>query len=387
MKNLILLFAFAVLLGSNSFAQDGIHFNYGTWNELLAKAEEENKLIFVDAYTTWCGPCKKMERDVFSQPQVGEFFNAKFVNAKIDMEKGEGIGLARDFGIRAYPTLLFVNSQGDVVHQAVGYHSTDLLLDLGEAALDPNRNYGSILEKYESGDRSPELLYNYAMAKFDAMDDGYAQIAEEYLATQDDWSTRENMEFIYQMSNDLDSKMARHLIENRSDYEERLGERAVAGKMNELVQNKVATAESESDLESVESFIEEAYGAESGEMIGHLKMGYYAQKEDWSGFAKIADAHYEKFPAQSWDELNELAWMFYEVADGKKNLKCALGWAQKSVEMDSNYYNNDTVAALYYRLGKKKKAMATAEKAIELAKKSGDDYSATQLLLENIKKM
>lgn len=386
MKNLILLLAFTFIMGSNSFAQ-GIQFEKGEWKELLAKAAKEDKLIFVDAYAAWCGPCKKMSRDVFTKPQVGEFYNAKFVNAKIDMEKGEGPGLARNWKVMAYPTLLFVNGSGEVVHQAVGYHQTDQLIELGEAALDPDRNTGSIAKKYAKGDRSPKLLYNYALAKFDAMDESYIDVANEYLTTQMDWNTDMNREFIYRMTNDLDSKMANHMVDNIGDYKSQLGEMAVAGKIDELVQNKVAYAESEAELKSVENFYNKIYPGKGSEMSGQLKMGYYAQREDWDNFAEAANAHYKKYDAESWDELNEIAWMFYEIAQGKKNLKSALRWAKKSVSMDSNYYNNDTLAALYYRLGKKGKAKAAAEKAIALAKAAGEDHSATDLLLENINKM
>ena len=386
MKNIILLFAFAFFMGNNSFAQ-GIQFDKNEWQEILTKAKEEDKLIFVDAYAVWCGPCKKMARDVFTQPEVGEFFNAKFVNAKIDMERGEGVNLAREWRVRAYPTLLFVDGSGDVVHQAVGYHTSDLLIDLGEAALDPERNTGSIAKKYKEGDRSPKLLYNYAVAKFDAMDEGYIKVADEYLATQTDWNTEPNREFIYRMANDLDSKMANHMVDNISAYNEQLGEIAVAGKIDELVNNKVAYAESEADLKAVENFYEKIYPGKGKEMSGQLKMGYYAQREDWDNFAQAANAHYKSYPAESWDELNEIAWMFYEIAEGKKNLKSALNWAKKSVEINDNYYNNDTVAALYYRLGKKRKAKKAAEKAIALAEKVGEDHSATDILLENINKM
>lgn len=386
MKNIILLFAFAFFLGNNSFAQ-GIQFDKGNWQEIMAKAESEDKLIFVDAYASWCGPCKKMARNVFTKPQVGEFFNAKFVNAKIDMEKGEGANLARKWKVRAYPTLLFLNSAGEVVHQAIGYHNSDLLIELGEAALDPDRNSGSISKKYAAGDRSPKLLYNYALAKFDAMDESYIETAEEYLGTQSDWNNDLNREFIYRMVNDLDSKMARHMVDNLSAYKTQLGEQAMAGKIDELVQNKVAYAENENDLKAVENFYNKIYPGKGSEMSGQLKMGYYAQKEDWTNFANAANAHYKKHNAESWDELNEIAWMFYEIAEGKKNLKSALAWAKKSVKMDNNYFNNDTVAALYYRLGKKGKAKKAAQKAIALAKAAGEDHSATDLLLDNINKM
>ena len=386
MKNILFILALTFFLSYHMDAQ-GIQFDRGDWQEILSKAEQENKLIFVDAYAAWCGPCKKMDRDVFSQKEVGDYFNAKFVNAKIDMEKGEGPGLARSFGVMAYPTLLFVNSRGDVVHRSVGYHTTDLLLALGEAALDPNKNMGSIEMKYEAGERNPELLYNLALAKLDAMDGTYVKVAEDYLATQADWNTKENREFIYRMVNSLDSKMATHIIDHKPDYEEHLGDRAVSAKINELVQNQVARAEKEEDLKSIEMLYARIYPEKGAEMAGRLKMGYYAQREDWPGFAKATNAFLKKFPAQSWDELNEYAWIFYEEVQDKKLLKYALKWAKKSIKMESNYYNNDTVAALYYRLGKKGKALKAANKAIAMAKVEGEDHASTDALLEEIKKM
>lgn len=385
MKKWLIFLSFAFLMGSNTFAQSGIQFTQGTWKELLAKADKEDKLIFMDAYAEWCGPCKKMAKDVFTQKEAGDFFNTKFINVKMDMEKGEGIGLSRDFGIMAYPTLLFIDEKGKVVHRAVGYHTTDLLLDLGKAALDPNRNISSINARYEEGDRSPELLRNLAQARYDAMDGSYSQIAEEYLATQQNWNSDENMEFIYRMVDDLDSKMADHLLENRKEFENKFGEQAIAGKINELVQNTVSRAESEADLKKVEQLYARAYPDKAGEMAGRLKMGYYAQREDWDNFAKAATSFYEKYPAQSWDELNEIAWIFYEVTEAKKNLQTAVKWAKQSVKMEENYFNTDTLAALHYKLGKKGKALKYANKAIKLAQAAGEDYSSTEQLIQQIK--
>jgi len=85
MKNILLFALF--LTGTMLSAQGGIEFSKGDWNEILAQAKNENKIVFVDAYTTWCGPCKMMSRDVFPNPRVGAFYNTNFVNAKIDMER------------------------------------------------------------------------------------------------------------------------------------------------------------------------------------------------------------------------------------------------------------------------------------------------------------
>lgn len=119
-------------------AQDavGIDFSHdATFEELLAEAKEQDKLIFVDAYATWCGPCKMMERRVFNKEAVGEFFNANFINLKLDVERGEGPTLARRYGVRAMPTYLFIDGDGNVVHTAMGAMPEGRFLELGQAAL------------------------------------------------------------------------------------------------------------------------------------------------------------------------------------------------------------------------------------------------------------
>lgn len=110
----------------------GIQFFQGTFEDAKQLAKKENKLIFMDAYASWCGPCKLMTRKTFTREEVGLFFNKNFINLKIDMEKGEGPQLARKFGVRAYPTLIFINSRAEEVAKTVGYHSKTALLEVGK---------------------------------------------------------------------------------------------------------------------------------------------------------------------------------------------------------------------------------------------------------------
>ena len=104
--NSLLTFLF-ICFGSLVFGQ-GMQFETGSFEEIKAKAKKENKLIFLDAYTTWCGPCKWMAKTVFTNDTVAQYYNANFINAKIDMEKGEGIELAKKYAVRCYPNLLMV---------------------------------------------------------------------------------------------------------------------------------------------------------------------------------------------------------------------------------------------------------------------------------------
>lgn len=113
----------------------GIEFFNGTWDEALAKARKENKMVFLDAYTSWCGPCKKMKRNVFTDTVVAAFFNKNFVNIAADMEKGEGVTIADKYGIDSYPTLIFVNGDGMQLGRESGYQDPEELLELARTML------------------------------------------------------------------------------------------------------------------------------------------------------------------------------------------------------------------------------------------------------------
>lgn len=112
----------------------GIVFFEGSLDEALAKAAKEGKHVFVDCYTTWCGPCRVMANTVFTKPQVGKFFNSGFVSVKIDMERGEGPAVGKKYEVGAYPTMLVLKADGSVLKKIVGSKSAEnLLKEVGDA--------------------------------------------------------------------------------------------------------------------------------------------------------------------------------------------------------------------------------------------------------------
>ncbi|MCF0059460.1 thioredoxin fold domain-containing protein [Dyadobacter sp. CY356] len=114
-------------------ADAGIKFTGGNWASILKKAKAENKIIFLDAYTTWCGPCKLLQKNVFTKPEVGALFNQKFINVKVDMESGEGPKLAQKYPLEGYPTLFFIDGDGKIVKQVIGYQNPETLVSIGKA--------------------------------------------------------------------------------------------------------------------------------------------------------------------------------------------------------------------------------------------------------------
>ncbi len=130
------VFAIAAVAGiQNTEAAEGIKFTKAPWEKVLKKAKKEGKNIFVDSYTTWCGPCKLMDKKTFTDPAVAAFFNENYINVKMDMETPEGIALNQYFYVSVYPTLLFLDSNGNTLEKATGYRSAEPFLELGKKAL------------------------------------------------------------------------------------------------------------------------------------------------------------------------------------------------------------------------------------------------------------
>lgn len=381
MKKHTYTLTFLILLSFNLFAQDGIKFLEAELGEVLALAELEGKLVFVDAYTDWCKPCKAMDKDVFSTKEVGSFFNDNFVSVKIDMEAGEGPKLAEEYLIFAYPSLLFLNYDGSIAHRYAGFQDSKGLLSLGDIALDEANNLSALVLQYKNGDRSPEFLRQYLQASFQGADGNHVNILEDYLETQKDWSTAENQDLLFNLINTPNTKLFDHLVKNEATFYPVFGETAVKNKIQTLVYESFRKGTTK--IEDADKLFNRAYPKNATKLAAQYKMAHYQQNENGPGYAKAAIAYVKSFPNIGLEELNDISWSFYDLVDGKKELKKATKWAKKSVKKDNSYLNNDTLAALYHKLGKTSKALKVAKNAILIAKKSGEDYSsATELIRE-----
>lgn len=147
-------------------ANPGINFNHQPWAEIVAKAKTENKLIFIDFYTQWCGPCLNMATTVFTLPAVGGFYNNHFVCTKIDAENGEGIELAKRYEVHSYPTYMFVDpNTEEAVHRSSSRQSAEQFIITGKCALNPQMRSFYLEEQYSQGKRDRQLLENYIIYK------------------------------------------------------------------------------------------------------------------------------------------------------------------------------------------------------------------------------
>lgn len=142
---------------------DGIRFETGDWSSVVAKAKKANKLIYVDVYTTWCGPCKVLAASVFPRKAAGDKYNPNFVNYRIDAEQGEGVSLAKQYEVRSYPTHLFIDpvTQKTVYRASGGGADVNAFNHHADVALAERADTMSIAmyeAKYRAGERSEPFL-------------------------------------------------------------------------------------------------------------------------------------------------------------------------------------------------------------------------------------
>ena len=101
----------------------------------LQQAEADGKLLMIDVYTEWCGPCKMLDKDTFPKKEVVDKA-ANFVTLKLDAEKGQGPDVAKKYGVNAFPTILFINGKGEVVHTVLGFQDASAMVAEMDKALD-----------------------------------------------------------------------------------------------------------------------------------------------------------------------------------------------------------------------------------------------------------
>jgi thiol-disulfide isomerase/thioredoxin len=385
-----LLIVFVAFVSIQIQAQDkGIQFIHEDFTAALEKAKSEDKVIFVDAYTTWCGPCKWMAANVFPEKEVADFYNSNFVNLKLDMEKGEGKTFAKTYKVRAYPTLLFINKNGEVVHKALGGRPPAEFVSLGQQASNPETQVYSLKKRYEAGESDPTFLKNYSLALLNADMEGADEVANKYLDAQKDWSSPETMRYIFKTAKaDATTKLFNEIQNNRSAYNDLLGEETVDGKfegaaMNQLRAQKVGINDF-AKIKEIYTSLFPKKGVQKAEAIQLQMYQYSNESADKKVFLSKAVDYMKKYKVSDENFLNSMAWAFYEKTDDVSYLKQACKWAKKSIKQNSSFYNNDTAAAVCYKLKQKKKALKYANKAIELAKKENSDYAETADLKKKI---
>ncbi len=235
MKKIVLLFVAVCLMLSLS-AQT--NFQNLVLDKALDKAKGEGKMVFVDCYTSWCGPCKMMAEEILPLKEVGEYMNEKFVCVKYDMEKGEGPEIAKKYGVSSYPTFLLLNTDGSLKDRVVGasfageefvYKMKLAIGDISTVRMD---------SLYAAGNRMSRFILSYLKALQATQQYDKARVISTELikSLNDKQKAYATYWFLYEDINisPLGSENVDYLLEHAANFREGVGKEIVNVKLASL---------------------------------------------------------------------------------------------------------------------------------------------------------
>lgn len=405
-KLCLLLLALPILVMAQ---EQGIRFEHGiTWKQVKAKAKAEGKFIFMDCYTTWCTPCKMMSDNIFPQKECGEFFNKNFISVKVQMDKtpkdNEAVkawykdvgNISTDYEITGFPTFLFFNPNGEIVHRLSGAYNTakEFIIDASDA-FDPNKQFYELKKKYESGNREPEFLRNMAIMMHKMGNDSIAtKLATKYLYTQHDFFTKENIEIIGLFTSNVNSNGFEFFLNHIPGVDTIMGNGFTFRLLEPIVFNeefpKVMSGNEEikPDWELLKANISKKYPQieqHAEDIITDGKIIFYGNANNWNKYVEAVE-YYLKLNADrvSAIDLNRFAWNMLQSCEDTSYLTSALSWSKNSLQNNDDAICIDTYAKILYKLGRKEEAIANEEKAVKL---SGSSNSASYMdVLNKMKK-
>ncbi len=377
-------------LAFTQISAQGIEFFHGSFEEGLAEAKSQGKLIFVDAYAEWCGPCKRMAKTVFKEEAVGEFYNQNFINMKIDMEKGEGPTLARKYRVTAYPTFFFIDEEGKIVASAKGGRKTKQFISLGENALKKYDKSGVYAEEYESGKKTPELLRKYAYALL-ASKKEHLKIANEYLDGEKDLTTKTNLKAIFDFATESDSRIFDLLIKNKAAIvalksEAAFEERVTAACMQTV--KKAAEYEFEDLAIEAKDKLKSIYPKKAAEFSLRADMTYGLGTTNAEMYMKASKKYFSKFDIEDFDVYQNVAkTLVKKFETNEKAMKTAEKYAKEAAEKGktSQYYM--TYSKILYKNKKVADAIKAAEKAKKLVEKEKQSPQAIDAYIKALKEV
>lgn len=374
-------------------AQESIQFQELPFKDIIAKAKKEKKLVFIDAYASWCGPCKMMEKNVFPQKSVKEYFNTNFINARFDMEKGEGRDLATKYGVRSYPTYLFLNGEGELVSRNTGYMEESMFVAMAQDINSQGSKKGSLKDRFAKGEKDPEFLINIMKLNSDTDYEFAKKASERYFENKKATEplSKDEIGFMLFFLKSSEDSNYKAFVARKAEIIKFLPEETYNEFNAQIALSKVV----EQSIDDKNKRINEEYFMKTAEplvgkqaattKLNQTKLNYYEQNANFPEYEKAALDYYKNPDAFDPNELLRAAWVFVDHVKTPSSLKKATEWAEKSVMRGETSENTYILGKLYFLTGNKEMAKNYAEMSKNMAIQGNKDSRLADELLKQIK--
>jgi thioredoxin-related protein len=370
-----------MLVATTAIAQ--VNFNQSQdFAAMQASAQQQGKFIFIDAYTDWCGWCKVMDKNTFSNEKVASFMKNAFVSYKLEMEKDSlGKLLSMKYAITGFPSYLIFNQEGQLHTVLVGYMEVEAwLATLEETLSKPTPERPAITS--EIGLDWPEFYQN----AFGVSGKRKAATTDEVLdyLGQNELNTEMPFTIAKRYSAWLTPEFANDVLARRAELSELFGADLVDDFINNILQSRIRKQIGEDDEAALEKSLEEymIYFPEAENIRPQVYQSFYLKHKKYSELVELVEANFDSYNAAG---MNSLCWDLYSGCDDPSVLKKASLWMEDVVNREPTYAYLDTYAALLYKTGAYKDAEIWAGKAIKAGKADNEEVEETEKLLEKIK--
>ncbi|GAB3170222.1 thioredoxin family protein [Telluribacter humicola] len=381
-RTLYLFCLLVCLVSTVTPASAQIRFEKGSWETIKAKAKAEKKLIFVDVYATWCSPCKVLDRQVFSTKEAGEKMNPFFISYKVDAEAG-GRPLALQYAVKAYPTGLFLDHEGKVVHQFVGFRPVQAFIAEADRAFRTTENglvYSLYEEAFQQKRRDSELLLIYFkfrrvynLPTHELLEQVLAETPadslqvpnwQKFIAQNTEWARGKGFEWL------LTQKEVPN-IKNRLEF---------------IISNTVRQAQETKDhdlFRQTLAYLDEIVEpAAARELKTRYEIGFYTETKNIDQLTRSAERYLEEEVrphlteetrqndpeayTKAQDQLTSLCWTYVNHIK-KDNLSRICDCMADMIRKEQNPHLLNQYASLLYKQGNKQEAIEAQTQAVALA--------------------
>ncbi|MFN0257606.1 thioredoxin family protein [Pedobacter ureilyticus] len=352
------------VLTSSAQNIDGIKFQTGlSFDQIKKKAKTENKYIFVDTYTTWCIPCKKMEEEIFPLKRAGDFFNSNFINYKVQIDRkqndpdfikkayNDASFIEKTYSISSYPTYLVLNADGILLHQVIGAsESVEEFINKMQKALDPVTQGSNLVKEFDNGRRDSSFLK--LMIEYGSKSDtkNRASYVQAYLKTQENLLTAQNIRYILQSvasSRDVGYDI---LINHPKEVIAAANERWRNYVIDEVIFNDhilpLLRKEGKKEILAggmyaykgeiinnvnwilIKELLEEKFKDRSDVLLINAKINYYRWSNDWKNINIALLNYVNENNSLDLSLINTTAQYFISFCKESENLNYAIKWAE-----------------------------------------------------------
>jgi thioredoxin-related protein len=376
-------------VNSGTGKNSGIQWIEGlSWQQVKDKAKQENKYIFLDCFATWCGPCKLMDKNVYTNDTVGNYFNTRFIAVRVQMDKtkkdnefiqswySDADSINKNYRIEAYPTFIFLSPMGVPLHRATGYKGVKDLVTLAETAMipgkiyeDPYAEYERLVTDYKRGIKHYDRMPYMITAAYKSKDDG---LAKQLLNEHTDYVirlkpieryTKNNIElwagftlrsdgprfnFFYKDGDQIDKVM------NEKGYAAAIVDRTIQKeivdsfykihngkimfkKLPIRMDGKIEPDYVEADWKKLEKMIRQKFNRECAKRnVLKARVQWYLQHRNYPAYTKYGLLEYKKYPPHNLHRqamiINDFCWFTFLYVKDKNVLNSVIPWAEKAIK-------------------------------------------------------